>query len=191
MRRHLLIAVTAAVFGGAALGSAASAADGKVFGVCSTNSPIVGCLRAVPGEVPFADGSPYVHSWARDICCDGAQQWNVQYIGSVSQQWPFIRSGSGYNSTYYGEGVFELVRGGLCAAEPSYLFGTYPVELDRCNGTAGVYWVWTPTGALVNVYQTSMLGAPQYLTDTGRYQAVVTHNTTYLDVTTWARVAGR
>ena len=36
----------------------------------------------------------------RDIRCDGAQQWNLWYIGPVSQLWPFRNRGSGYNSTY-------------------------------------------------------------------------------------------
>jgi hypothetical protein len=159
-------------------------ASAKLHGICDSGIAGAHCLRVANNRVGEA-----VTSWPRDICCDAHQDWTARYVGGVSSKWPFRSDGYDLNGVYHGVGVYELFsNAGNCAAEHTGL----DVTLEPCHGATGVLWVWTRTGALINVFASSGYGSPQYLYDSGAYDTVDTYGTDDIDPpSTWAQYAGR
>jgi hypothetical protein len=135
-----------------------------------------------------------VDAWPRDISGDTNQQFTDGYIGQVASTngrcWPFT-CGDGLNATYNNDSVwdFRQINTNNCIN----VSGTQnQANLAACNIDNPAEWfVWTPTGALINVYQSDYWGSPQYLVGKGAgqckadyYQPLITLNTDAC-VSTW------
>ena len=182
MRLRFAAALLGLLTTGAALlatGAAPAHAAGPT-GLCATNYTNT-CAR---------ETSPYVDAWPQDISGDGYQEYAKLYQAQVSNSWPFSGKGAGYNSVYSGNGVYEFQN--VNTTNCMTVYGYQNQANARGCGSTGDLFVWTATGALVNVFQTDYYGQVQYLVQQGvatcsvePYKPLVTWNAGATCITTW------
>jgi hypothetical protein len=161
----------------------------SAFDLCATNdghSNVSGeCER--PYSINGNGSYSPVDNWGQDICCDVLQQWVRVYLGAVNAQasWPF-KPGSGFNTIYNGNSVWAFyipadqptgcIGSGGNSSPASGNNGVWPEGCTYGSGDRSQFWVWTTSGALINVGQTNYWGSPQYLYPGSKYQNSITWN---------------